>query len=305
VDVEEKRKPWYRKTRYVILIGILAALLLFSFLSSSFAPAKSSDQSRLDRTIYYFAQNYNATTGLIGQTPGSSTFWLYPVNYLATLAIERYNPGNSTTSGFAQAMNAAFQSYLATFPEQYDASEFTALNSTTASFSCLNQYSLTWTPQSEIAPGTTRVSIMTNANTGSQSCSSGNYADLLLLQALWYHRFGNGSEATSFYNLASADFNGKGFADEAYNGTAYQTSNLALYVYTSSCLSANSTNYNTATRVLYSLQDNSTGGFYGEYANNLTSLNAPQLTPIGGVTTEATALASLALEQLVNPSTGC
>ena len=298
------RKPWYRKTRYMLLIGLLIALLLFSFLSGSSVPAKSSDQSRLDRTIYYFAQNYNATTGLLPQTPGSSTFLLYPDNYLVTLAVERYNSGNSTTSSFGEALSAALESYTATFPQGYDVSEFTALNSTAASFNCATQYSLTWTP-SIASSATSKVTLTTFANTGSQSCASGNYADLLLLQALWYHRFGNASEASSFFNLASADFDGKGLADAAYNGTAYQTSNLALYVYASSCLGVNSTNTNTATRLMYSMQDNSTGGFYQGYTTNLTSLNAPSLTPVGGVNTEATAIASLALEQLVHPSTGC
>jgi hypothetical protein len=206
--------------------------------------------------------------------------------------------------GFAQALDAALGSYMATFPQQYQASEFTALNTTAASFDCPFQYSLTWVPQSN-ASATSKDTVSTQSNTGSQSCASGNYADLLLLQALWFHRFGNSSEASSFYKLASADFNGKGFSDQAYNGTSYRTSVLALYVYTSSCLGENATGYNPAERLLFSLQDNSTGGFYQGYTTNLTSLNSPQLTPIGGVNAEATALASLTLDQLVHPYAGC
>ena len=303
--MEEKRTPWYRKTRYIVMIGILVVLLVFGLISNTVVPTKSSDQSRLDRTINYFAQNYNATTGLLPQATGSGVYWLYPDNYLVTLAIGRYNSGNATTSDFAQALYAAFDSYLSTLPKQYDASEYTALNSTAASFGCVNQYSLAWTPQSEIAPATARANIMTEVNTGSQSCSSGNFADILLLQALWYHRFGNSTAATHLYDLASADFNGDGFADAAYNGTSYQTSKLALFVYTSSCLAINGTNYNSATKILFSMQDNSTGGFYQAYAPNTTALNAPPLTPVGGVSTDATALASLALEQLIHPSSGC
>jgi hypothetical protein len=304
VETGGQSKPFYRKARYIILIGILVALLLFSFLSGSIVPPKSSDQSRLDRTIYYFAQAYDPTTGLVAQAHGSSVFWLYPDNYLASLAIGRYAPANSSTSSFAMALSAAVGGYLATLPQQYNASEFTALNSTAASFNCPSKYTLSWTPQVN-ASASAKAEISTQSNTGSQTCASGNYADLLLLQAIWFHRFGDSSKASSFYSLASADFNGKGFSDAVYNGTYYRTSNLALYVYASSCLGENSSTYTSAERLLFSLQDNSTGGFYQGYTVNLSALNAPESTPVGGVTTEATALASLVLDQLVHPISGC
>jgi hypothetical protein len=299
VDVEGQRKPWYRKTRYIILLGILAALLLFSFLGSGITPPKSSNQSRLDRTINYFALNYSPTTGLITETPHGTTYWLYSDNYLATLAIQRYNPNNSTTSSFAPALDAALGSYLATLPSGFEVSQYTALNSTSASFSCSDNYTLGWTSGAKSVTGPTPATMMTTVNDGSPSCSSQNYADILFLQALWFNRFGNSTAAASYYNKAASDFDGKGFVDLAYDGTVYQTYKLALYVYASSCLGQTSgSNYSTATKLLYSMQDNSTGGFYTGYNAQLSHSNT-------SVNTETTALAALALEQLIHPSSGC
>ena len=299
MDITERGKPWYRKTRYIILIGILVVLLAFSFLSGSMAPAKSSNQSRLDRTINYFAQTYNPTTGLISEAPQGTTYWLYSDNYLATLAIQRYDPSNSTTSSFAEALNAALGSYLATLPQGFEVSQYTALNSTSASFNCSDNYALNWTAEGKTATGPSPATVMTTVNDGSRNCASENYADILLLQALWFNKFGNSTVAASYYNKAASDFDGKGFVDLAYDGTAYQTFKLALYVYASSCLGETSgSNYATATKLLYSMQDNSTGGFYTEYNAQLSHSNAT-------VNTETTALAALALEQLLHPSTGC
>ncbi len=284
----------------MILIGILVLLVGLSVIAAFVpAPPKSSNQSRLDRTIGYFADQYNFTLGLIPESPRSNTYWLYSDNYLVTLALARYDSVNSSTGAFAASLNAALEGYVATLPPPGAQSQFAALNSTSASFDCPLTYAVAWLANGQLAPGTSSAFIKTTTNYGSEDCTTENYADTILLRALQLHRLGNATGAAAVYNLASADFDGKGFADKAFNGTLYQTYKLALFVYTSSCLGdTNGESYATATRLLFSMQDNSTGGFYTVY-------NA-SLSPRGtSVNTETTALAALALEQLIRPLSSC
>lgn len=299
-------KPWYRRIRYIVPVGILVILLILTLFDSIYTMPPSANQVRLNLTIDYFANNYDLTTGLIPETPTGHTFWLFSDNYLVLLAVSRYDTSNSSMSSFAAAMNAALYGYVATLPSDLVQNEYTALNSTTSSFACSTNYQLSWSSNSQLVPGTGKATLMTTANNQSPNCASQNYADLLFLQALYYHRLGNSTAATNYYTQASGDYDGKGVADLAYNGTVYQTYKLALFVYTASCLGYSpAANDTTAVNTLFALQDNSTGGFYAGYTVNLTSLNAAQFTPTGGVNTETTALAALALEQLIHPSSTC
>jgi hypothetical protein len=306
METEGAQKPWYRKVRYIVPIAILIVLLALPLFSYLYAVPPSADQVRLNMTIDYFANNYDLVTGLIPVTPTSHTFWLFSDNYLVLLAVARYDPSNSSTSGFASALNAALYGYAATLPPILTQNQYTALNSTTAYFDCSANYQLSWSASGQLIPGSGTASLLTTANDQSPACATQNYADLLFLQALYYHRLGNSTAASDYYELASSDYDGRGVADQAFNGTLYQTYKLALFVYTASCLGYSpATNETAAVATLFSLQDNSTGGFYTGYTVNLTSLNASQLTPGGGVNTETTALAALALEQLINPSGAC
>ena len=299
METQGPPKRWYRKRRYQFLLIVLAALLVVSFLPALFPVTLSPAQVKLNRTIDYFANNYDERTGLIPSTPGSSTYWLYSDNYLAVLAISRYDVTNQSTAGFATSLNVAFDGYAATLPSSLAESQYTAMNSTTASFDCVSDYSLSWSSGGLAAQGNSSAVLMTAVNNRGPSCTSQNYADLLFLQALYYHRLGDSNASSTYYNLGAADFNGKGLADNGFNGTLYQTYKLALYVYTSSCLGhASGIGFSTANSTLWSLQDESTGGFYSGYN---TSLSPSGTT----VNTQTTALAALALEQLAKPSTSC
>ena len=307
VDVS---KPWYRRRRYQIPVAALIILLVISFLPP-LQGSPSPNQVRLNRAVDYFANTYVAKVGLIPEAPGSHGFWLYSDNYLSALALSRYGSGNQSTAGFASAIAAAVGGYGSTLPAALLRSQYTALNSTTASFDCSANYAISWASGGARAPENGSATVMTTSNDQSPSCGSQNYADLLLLQAVYNHRLGNESAALGYYQNAAKDFDGRGFVDLANSGQAgtrvYQTYKVALYVYATYCLSqqASASNLAAAERTMLYMQSNSTGGFATSYQADLTALNAPGVTAASGANTETTALAALAIELMINPSSQC
>jgi hypothetical protein len=306
--IENASMPWHKKLKYRFLLLVLAVLLILSFLPYLYQPRLSASQLRLNKTIDYFTHNYNLTTGLIPEIPGSHTYWLYSDNYLVALALSRYGPRNGSTSGFASAIETALNGYRSTVPPSLLRNQYTALNSSSASFDCSSNHALSWTGVNLNGSAV----LMTTANDLGPSCASGNYVDLILLQALYEHRLGNTSSATLFYNNASSHFDGYGFKDLAYISPTsssfgvYQTFKVALYVYATYCLGVqkSSPDLAAASAILREMQSNLTGGFTTGYASNTLALG-PALTPVGGVNTETTALAALALEQMISPSASC
>ncbi len=312
MDTEGPRKPWYTRFRYIVLVILLAALLVFSLFPLVPSTPKTRDQVALDRAITYFARNYNNTLGLIPETPGSQVYWLASDNYLADLALTRYSSSNQSTISFGAVIFTALSGYEATIPSSLLQSQYSALNSTRGYFDCSADYSISWSKGGQPAAGSGSAVLKITANNQSPSCAAQNYADLLFLQAIYYHRLGNSSAAASYYQAGAKDFDGRGFVDSANQGSTqstltYQTYKVALYIYASICLGqeAGATNLSLAKSTLLYLQDNSTGGFATSYAPNLTSLNAPSISPTSGVNTETTALAALALELMVAPSGSC
>ena len=308
MEFEGTRKPWYAKFRYLFLVAVIATLLSVSLISFLVPPApKSGDQVALDRAVTYFFRNYNYTLGLIREAPGSHTFWLASDNYLADLALTRYSSSNQTTSNFGLAVFTALSGYEATLPAPLTHSQYAALNSTKAYFDCSADYSISWSTGGQAASGSASALLMTTANDQGPACASQNYADLLFLQAVYYHRLGDPTDASSFYQAGAKDFDGTGFVDLANQGSAYQTYKVALYVYATICLGeqAKAPGLPAAESTLLHLQSNSTGGFATSYGPNLTTLNAPGITPTSGANTETTALAALALELMIHPTASC
>jgi hypothetical protein len=297
-------QPWLSRRRnqilVVVVIAVIAVSALVYFLPS--APA-TPDQVALNRTVAYFVDNYNFTVGLVSTTPRANTYYLYSDNYLASVALGRYDPTNQSTSSFSLAISEAVGSYASTLPGNAFVSEYKALNSTSASFSCGRPYLLTWTGS---PPKNGTAIVETIANNGEGSCASLNNADTLLLQAVYFNNIGDSTTALSYFHRAAADFDGKGFADLAFtasNSTTagqYQTYKLALYVYASTCLgqSGSDTDFQTIFGLMMRQLDNSTGGFYSGYAPSLGHGLAP-------TNTQTTALAALALEAVINPSADC
>jgi len=308
VQTEGASRPWYRKRRYQIPLILIVVVLLVSLLAPLFRGPLPPNQVRLNKVIDYFQSNYNGTVGLIPETPGGHTYWLYSDNYLVILAVSRYDPGNSSTNNFSSALFAAFDGYAVTLPGSLAENQYIALNATLGYFGCPSNHVLTWTG----GAGNGSALMMTTANGNDQSCTSQNYADLTLLQALYQHRLGNAAAATRLFDNASSYFDGYGFKDLAYTSPSstsfqvYQTYKVALYVYATYCLGEqkSATNLAAATAVLLEMQSNSTGGFTTGYTSNGLALGPP-VTANGGVNTETTALAALALEETIRPSASC
>lgn len=300
-------QPWFRHTRNQIIVVVVIVVIVVSayvFLTPS-AP-RSPNQVALDRTVGYFVNEYNYTLGLVPEFPGANVYWLYSDNYLASVALSRYDPSNQSTSNFGLAISQAIGSYAATLPRSYLATQYAALNSTSASFSCPQSYRVSWSAIQGDSPGPGSAFIQSTAYNGDSSCGSQNYADTLLLEAVLYHDTGSSATATSDFQKAAGLFDGTGFADIPFtNSTStskgvYQTYKLALYVIASTCLglSSNDTTLATVEGLLLHLQDNSTGGFFSGY---MSPGNHGSTT----VNTETTALAALALESMINPAASC
>lgn len=309
MQTEAPRKPWYRRTRYIVILGVLAILLVASFVQYAYRAPVTGNQFRLNKVVDYFANNYDVTTGLIAESPGSHTYWLYSDNYLAVLALERYDPGNSSTISFSAAVDVALRGYLATAPESLGQNQYSALNSTSAYFDCSADFAISWTRAGMPVGGNGSTVVMTTANSQNPSCASQNYADLLLLRAIHEQEVGNTTGALALYRLAANDFDGYGFRDLAninvstYSPSAYQTYKLALFVYATYFFGQqrSSPQLQPALGALFFLQSNSTGGFTTGYSRNSLALGLG-ITPSGGVNTETTALAALALEELMKSS---
>ena len=312
MDTESGRKPWYTKFRYIIMIGLLAALLIFALFPTAPSAPKPKDQVALDGAITYFARNYNDTLGLIPETPGGHVYWLASDNYLVDLVLLRYSSSNQSTISFGNVIRTALSGYESTLPAALTQNQYSALTSTRAFFGCSTDYAVTWSAGGRPAAGNGSAVMMTTANDGSPACSGQNYADLLFLQAVYYHRLGNSTAALSFYQAGAKDFDGRGVLDLANQGSTqstltYQTYKLALYVYASICLGeqGSAADLATAESNLMFMQYDYSGGFATSYGPNLTSLSGPNVTPTSGANTETTALAAQALELKIAPTSYC
>jgi len=304
LETQPPKTAWYRKTRYIVILAFLVILLIFTFVPLESSPPKSRNQVALDRAVDYFVSNYNETLGLIPEYPGSHVYWLSSDNYLASLALTRYSSSNTSTMSYGDVLFAALAGYEATLPPALMHSQYSALNSTGGYFDCSANYVVSWSSGGQIATGNGSAVLMTTVNNQGPSCASQNYADLLFLQAIYYHRVGNTTAAADYYQQGAKDYDGRGFVDLANEGSnqtalSYQTYKVALYVYASICLGeqASATNLPTAEITLLHMQSNSTGGFATSYGSGIT--------PTSGVNTETTALAALALELMITPTGTC
>ncbi len=309
METEQKPRPWYRRGRFQLVIIVIVVLLVVSLYPYLVRAPVSPNQVRLNLAVDYFVNNYDFTVGLVPETPASHNYWLYSDNYLVILAISRYDPGNQSTNTFASALKAAFYGYVATMPAALADNQYLALNETSGYFDCSSTHLLTWTNSG----GNRSAVLMTTTNDKDPKCGLQNYADLILLQALYQHRLGNSAAAATLYGSADSDFDGYGLKDLAYTNQSsssyhvYQTYKLALYVYATYCLGEqqqSALNLAKATVLLRFLQSNSTGGFNTGYTPNSLGVG-PAITATGGVNTETTALAMLALEQAKSSSTSC
>jgi len=216
----------------------------------------------------YLESNYNASLGLISETPSHESYFLNSDNHLASLALSR-GCGNQ---GLAEQINQTLARYDAQdYPNQYMV------------FSCTEDFngSMNYTLSGRIR---------TTINNQSGGPLSDSYADIAFLRA-YYEKMcaGNAAGALAAFDAGAAEYNGIGFNDTAFregqSQGIYQTYKLALYVYLAELLGQKIPM--SALTDLLQMQAPD-GGFYTGYYPGLTHGN-------NSTNTETTSLAILAL----------
>jgi hypothetical protein len=216
----------------------------------------------------YLESNYNASLGLVSETPSHERFFLNSDNYLASLVLSR-ECGNP---GLAERINQTLARYNAqNFPNQFMV------------FSCREDFN-----------GSTNYNlsgkIWTTINNQPGGPLKDGYADIAFLQA-YYEKMcaGNAPGALAAFNAGAAEYNGIGFNDSAFregpSHGIYQTYKLALYIYVSELL-GQLVPLSALTSLLQ--MQASDGGFYTGYYPGLTHGNTT-------TNTETTSLTILAL----------
>lgn len=293
---QEKKKSRRRiVTILLVVVIIIGVLLALSFTGTGSSPS-TPDQKAAYAGLNFMIDYYNPTMGLIPTGPGSTNYSVYPDNYVAGLALSRFQPTNSTMVDLAEVLNVTAISFQDTLPTSALVSQYAALNSTQTGFGCEQSYTMSWGAGQSKAYATLTATL----NTGNATCSAltADNAEIDFLQAIYYQKLGDSSQAMTFYAAGAKDFDGTGLADAAFgNSTSssyhqYQTSSLSMYIFAAVCLSQTATdkNYPALEPALIRLQDNSTGGFYPYYGSGFNTLGSQP-------NTLATSLAVLALEQ--------
>lgn len=284
-----------KKTPIALAILLLALLLFasFAFVDSSQVRASNSTYSRqISAAVSYLARNYNATIGLIHNSPDFSdlnnTYWLYSDNYLANLAMEKCDCLSSTQASTARNISETMEHYIQNNPIIVT-NLYTVL--TTSAFPFGNYE----TPDPIIASfGGATIKSTVNNQLGVMSTT--NYADVAFLKAIAYWKAGNQDLALQAYRNGNATWHGYGFNDSA-TGATYTTYKLALYIIASKVLSQ--TINNLATGELLGLQLHN-GVDSGGFATAYTGAGIPRFA--NGTNTETTSLSILALLALVGIS---
>jgi hypothetical protein len=230
----------------------------------------------------YLIRNFNPEVGLIPETPGSATYWLYSDNYLAALALQQYGAGNSTIVSIAGLISNSLRADLPGHLEGV-MNQYLVLNSSSpCQFHTSRPYTLMTFDTAKINA---------TLNNGTALLSESQYADIAFLNAICLYREGNASGAMAAYDAGRAMFDGSGLRDLPFDQTCqYQTFKLALYVYAGAILGEPVPQ--SAVSALLSVQAQG-GGFYTGY--NSTFSHQRTLT-----NTETTSLAVLALNAVLN-----
>jgi hypothetical protein len=193
------------KKRGSILRGMLAArslLILTISLSTLMGPAefKSSyaqAQPTLQQTeaagINYLLANYNATVGLVRNSPDiaelRNTYYVYSDNYLTSVAFWSFDHGNITLTSVADNINKTATTYLRGQPDT--SNQYEALTSDVAAFEGSQNVLLS-------PPGQEMVLTTVNNDTTSLLPAS-QFADIAFLEAVHYRQYqeqGNASALT-------------------------------------------------------------------------------------------------------------
>jgi hypothetical protein len=290
----------------ILVLGGLTVLLSFGS-GPNFQSAASSESSQpfenstvisssLSDAMDYLIQGVSPNTGMIPETPVSTTYWLYSDNFLASLALEqsamshsfnlqKFALSNSSAVTSSELISKSVSEDLALFKINNIENQYLVLN---ASEPCVFHASQDYTLGTRNG-----VTFKVTINNGTGSLSEKKYADIAFLNAICLHRQGNSAGALAAYNVGKGMFHGKGLEDAVYEQSCqqicqYQTFKLALYIYSSELLAQPFPE--SALSILLSMQD-SAGGFYTGYGANLSHEGT-------STNTETTSVAVLALNSV-------
>lgn len=221
-----------------------------------------------EKAIAYLHHEYNSRVGLIRESPETAPdkHWLMTDNWLAAIALDRVND-----TEFAAHIHATLETYGQL---QHGLIEAIA------------GVDIAWPPRApfpeEVKPG-----IWLEMRNQQVMEDWSTYADLALYRALDLYNEGRIAASRQQYSAATQQFNGVGFADQAFDNR-YATYKLALAIYVAGTIGA-PIDPEMVTALL-SKQHQDSGGFSALYDETSK--------PIGDSNTETTAYALLALSIL-------
>ena len=228
----------------------------------------------------FLVNQYNSTVGLAAEYPASNTYWLYSDNFLASFALQNVNSSNTTLTRISENISRTLSGYVAGISDPIN--QYMILNSSVFAFYASTNYNVSNKDGATIA---------ITLNNGTPKLNPNNYADIAFLEALYYDKIGQKSEAVSLFEIGADMFDGIGIKDIAFSGT-YQTYKLALYIYAAKFLGQN---YSSSAETTLLNTQGSNGGFY-------TGYNASYSTTGTLTNVETTSLAILAIT-ILNQST--
>jgi hypothetical protein len=189
------------------------------------------------------------------------------------LVLLNINPSNTTLIRISENISRTLSGYMTGISDPLN--QYMILNSSVFAFYASTNYNVS---------NKDGVTIAITLNNGTSKLNPENYADIAFLQALYYDKIGQKSEALSLFEIGAAMFNGIGIKDSAFTGI-YQTYKLALYIYAAKFLGEN---YSSSAEATLLHMQGSNGGFYTGY--NASYSTAGTLTNV-----ETTSLAILAI----------
>ena len=272
-----------RKSRILVVAAVIIVVVIGAFYLS--ALPRTSTSLATSKATAYLVSNYDSKVGLIPESPGYHTAWLYSDNYLAAMALRQVGISNSSITAIADNITATIEYYA---PRLKDATnQYMVLGSAwngSCDFDAAGPYTVA---------RSLNITINATLNNMTGTLPDSDYADIAFLTAICLQHQGNHGMAVSAFNLGAKMFDGVGFKDSqfTYPGSSrgqYQTYKLALYMYAGKLLSQ-PVNQGAVTTLL--MMQGSDGGFYTGYNSDLTH----------GITITNTETTSLALLALAGP----
>ena len=229
---------------------------------------KETVNNAIERAVGYLHHEYNPTVALIRESPETAPdkHWLMTDNWLAAITLDRVND-----TEFAAHIHATLETYGQLQHGLIEA---------------IVGVDIGWPPRAPF-PEEVKSGIWLETRNQQVMEDWSTYADLALYRALDLYNEGRIAESRQQYKAAIQQFDGFGFADQAFDGR-YTTYKLALAIYIAGTIGVPIDP--KIVSALLSKQYQNSGGFSALYDETGK--------PIGDSNTETTAYALLALSIL-------